>query len=101
MNTVKNEYWESIIDDFRQSGKTIKEYALENGIKDYTLGYWNRKRETKFSGFIEANNNPSSDISTVPVQKISITTNNIRIETEGDFDDDLLLRLIKLARYHD
>lgn len=92
--TKLNEYWTEVITDFNLSGLSQKEYASKNNLKVYSLGYWYRKFNTKFNGFIEAIDNNSSSITSA----IEITINKIKITITGFYDEELLLKVIRTVK---
>lgn len=95
MNNNKSEYWNKVIADFMTSGLTQIEYARQNNLKLPTLGYWIRKHNTSFNGFIEAKE-------TAPVidhtSKIEISFNKMKISITGAYDEDLLLRVLRTVK---
>lgn len=92
-----NEYWFDIVTDFNTSGLSQKEYAKQKNLKAYSLGYWYRKFNTGFSGFVEAVDIPSkgNDLLT---PSIEITINKMKIVIKGSFDEELLLKVIRTVK---
>lgn len=95
MNNIKSEYWNKVIDDFMKSGLTQKEYSSQNNLKLPTLGYWIRKHNSSFNGFIEVKE-------TAPVldhaSKIEISFNKMKIAIIGSYDEELLLRVLRTVK---
>jgi transposase-like protein len=95
MDHDKTEYWNTVIADYMSSGLTQKEYARQNNLKLSTLGYWVRKHNTSFNGFIEAKE-------TAPVldnaSKIEISFNKMKIAITGTYDEELLLRVLRTVK---
>lgn len=92
-----NEYWTDIINDFKLSGLSQKEYAKQKHLKLCTLGYWCRKFNTGFSGFIEALDNPKKDLEPL-TSSIEITYNKMKIMIKDSFDEELLLKVIRTVK---
>jgi hypothetical protein len=95
MNNFKSEYWNNVITEFLSSGLTQKEYAHQNNLKLPTLGYWIRKHNTSFNGFIEAKESaPVLD----HTSKIEISFNKMKIAITGAYDEELLLRVLRTVK---
>jgi hypothetical protein len=92
-----NEYWTEVITDFIASGLSQKEYAKQKNLKICTLGYWYRKFNTGFHGFIEAVDNPNNDQALLS-GSIEITINKMKIVIKDSFDEELLLKVIRTVK---
>lgn len=92
-----NEYWTEIITDFISSGLSQKEYAQQKNLKVYSLGYWYRKFNTGFSGFVEAVDTPNKGHE-IFTSSIEITINKMKIVIKDSFDEELLLRVIRTVK---
>ena len=92
-----NEYWTGVVTDYLSSGLTQKEYAQKNELKAYTLGYWIRKFNTGFNGFIQAIDTPLEK-KEILTSSIEITVNKMKIVIKDYFDEDLLLKVIRTVR---
>lgn len=92
-----NEYWTEVITDFNTSGLSQKEYAKQKNLKAYSLGYWYRKFNTGFNGFVEAidNHEQGHEILT---SSIEITINKIKLVIKDSFDEELLLKVIRTVK---
>jgi arginyl-tRNA--protein-N-Asp/Glu arginylyltransferase len=95
MDLKKNEYWNQVVDDFLLSGLTQVEYARQKGLKLYSLGYWVRKRQSTFKGFVEVKDTP---ITLDQTSKIEITFNKMKIAVTGSYDEELLLRVLRTVK---
>ena len=83
MNTNKSEYWHNVIADFMASGLTQIEYSRQNNLKLHNLGYWIRKHNTSFNGFIEAK---ETALVLDHTSKIEISYNKMKIAITGSYD---------------
>lgn len=92
-----NEYWTEIITDFISSGLSQKEYAQQKNLKVYSLGYWYRKFNTGFSGFVEAVDTPNKGHE-IFTSSIEITINKMKIVIKDSFDEELLLKVIRTVK---
>ncbi|MFA7436590.1 MAG: hypothetical protein WC006_09535, partial [Bacilli bacterium] len=67
--------------------------CIKINLKSYSLGYWYRKYNTGFNGFIQAvetlNNNSNSISSTIDKTKITFT---------GYYNEELLLKIIRTGK---
>lgn len=95
MNNIKNEYWNDIVNNFLTSGLSQKEFARQNNLKVYTLGYWVRKNSTSFNGFVEAVDSTTNFENS---SKIEIAFNKMKISITGFYDEDLLLRVLRTVK---
>lgn len=80
---------------FFKSGFTQKEYARQKSLKLTTLGYWVRKRQTSFNGFVEVKNSP---LVTDQTSKIEISFNKMKIAITGTYDEELLLQVLRTVK---
>lgn len=100
MQTRKTqEYWDQVVEDFNQSNKTQKEYADENHIKLPTLQYHIHRRKTSFQGFVEAStNSPIIPQGITDKPYIEVTYNKAKISIFSEFDEDLLLHVLRTVK---
>lgn len=82
----------ALVEQWRQSGQSRKDFSLFHGIKSCTLGYWIKRSEEQDyegSGFKEIL--PSSNS---PQRVEIIYPNGIKVCTDGDLS--LIARLIHI-----
>jgi len=92
-----NEYWTAVITNFIASGLSQKEYAKINNLKIHSLGYWYRKFNSSFSGFIEVVDSKSNQQDSLN-SSIEITFNKIKIVIKDSYNEDLLLKLMRTIK---
>jgi hypothetical protein len=94
--TQINQYWSDIIEDFKSSGLNQKDYAAKNNLKLYTLGYYLRKHQTSFNGFIEVTDTTNNSLpSSSPIE---ISINKTKILIKDDYDEELLLKVLRTVK---
>ena len=95
MNQKKSEYWYQVVNDFLTTGLTQIEYARQNSLKLATLGYWVRKHNTAFTGFVEVKN---GNVPIDQTSKIEISFNKMKIVITGHYDEELLIRVLRTVK---
>lgn len=85
--------WSGHIDRQRQSGKGVKAFCTEEGLKVWQFSYWRgvihpAKKEPK--GFVEVNVKSGGGV--------AIEVNGCRIEVERGFDPELLRQVVVAMR---
>ena len=86
--------WEHRIEERQQSGKSIRQYCAEQGIKEWQYYKWQRKlssaRETA-RGFVELKTKPS-------LRRIVVEDGGCRIEVERGFDTLTFKEIVSVLR---
>ena len=86
--------WEKRIQERRQSGKSIREYCAEHGIKEWQYYKWRRKLNPAAGlarGFVELKARAS-------IRRIIVEVGGCRIEVERGFDAATFKELVSALR---
>ena len=99
-DTERTKKWRIIIDDFKKTNVTMKQYCELNDLKIHQLIYWKRKFKQKE----EKSNQETSFIKVLPVietapiyREISIEVNKIKINIPNEFNPNHLMRILKVV----
>jgi transposase-like protein len=91
------EKWYNVVEDYKASGLTMKKYASNHDIKYYQFQYWVRKYKAKHK-------EPPKQFVKVETNKAIISSSLFRIrygkliiELPDNFNEETLLKLLKVA----
>ena len=85
--------WAGHIDRQRQSGKGVKAFCTDEGLKVWQFSYWRgviHPAKTEPKGFVEVNVKSGGGV--------AIEVNGCRIEVERGFDPELLRQVVAAMR---
>ena len=86
--------WEHRIQERQQSGKSIRQYCAEQGIKEWQYYKWQQKlqpRPQPARGFVELKTKPS-------LRRIVVEIGGCRIEVERGFDTLIFKEIVSVLR---
>ena len=91
------EEWYKVVEEYKSSGLTMKTYASNHDIKYYQFQYWVRKyndlHKDQSKQFVKVETNKaiiSSDVFKIAYGKLTI-------ELQDNFNEETLLKLLKVA----
>ena len=91
------EKWYKVVEDYKASGLTMKTYASSHEIKYYQFQYWVRKYNDILKGeskqFVRVETNKPIISSSV----FKISYGKLTIELQDNFNEESLLKIIKVA----
>lgn len=95
MVTYSKEEKQAIVEEYKSSGKSLKEYTEERGIPSSTLQGWLKEDRNLTFGAIEVNgSNPPLPRTIKPATVFA--TENIRIELKEGYNKELLKAIIRV-----
>lgn len=94
MDNTKQERWTRIVNDYQQSGLTLRAFCKEHELSYYQLQYW-RKRFKKQPACSDRTAFMPLKVKRNTLSTISIWHGEFRIELTADFDPDILQRLLR------
>ena len=86
--------WEHRIQERKQSGKSIRKYCAEQGIKEWQYYQWQHKLQPSIQpakGFVELKTKPS-------LRRIVVEVRGCRVEVERGFDTLTLKEIVSVLR---
>ncbi len=94
------EIWINRLSDYKSSNLTQKAWSEKNGVNASALRYWIRKFDEE--SIIDLSNSASAGFEFASVSiaqdsasSLAIEIKDVRLSITGDYDEGLLLRLIK------
>ncbi len=89
---MKKDEWKIKINDFNQSGLTVKQWSTDNGLSSKTVSRWKNyfKEPTQSYKFQEIKNTKKPNI--------KIKCGNLIFEIDSDFNEAVLKRFIKVLK---
>lgn len=96
-NPEYREKWYRVVEDYKSSDLSMKKYAEANNIKYYQFLYWVRKYNDIHKGeskqFVRVETNKPIISSSV----FKISYGKLTIELQDNFNEESLLKIIKVA----
>ena len=91
------EKWYKVVEDYKASGLTMKTYASSHDIQYYQFQYWVRKYNDLYKDeskqFIKVETNKPIISSRI----FKISYGKLTIELQDNFNEESLLKLLKVA----
>lgn len=95
MLVYSREEKQAIVDEYKNSGKSLKSFTNEKGIPSSTLRGWLKEEQNLTFGVIEVNGSKPPVPRTIKPATV-FATENIRIELKEGFDKELLKSIIEV-----
>ena len=96
-NPEYREKWYKVVEDYKSSNLSMKKYASTHDINYYQFQYWVRKYNERHKGeskqFVKVETNKSIISSNV----FKISFGKLIIELPNNFNEETLLKLLKVA----
>ena len=88
----RREEWRGHLARHSQSGKTVRAYCTEHGLKPWQFWYWRKALAPKKSegGFVQ--------LASVPATGVTLVIGDYRLGIEGGFDPALLREVAAALR---
>lgn len=93
-----SEIWRERIENWKASGKSIAKWCHEQGIPDHRLYYWRRKFSDESTNRLNSTSQTgfSEIIARQPQSDLVIESKGFSIRINEGFDDETLLRCLRL-----
>jgi hypothetical protein len=89
--------WLGIVKEYKTSNQTMKQFCLKHNVKVYQLQYWLKKYK------LRSIDNPNQFIElktiNIPItsKPLKVTYGKLSIELSDNFNEETLLKLLKVA----
>jgi hypothetical protein len=89
---MKKDEWKIKINDFNQSGLTVKQWSTNNGLSSKTVSRWKNYFKEPIQSY------KFQEIKNTKKPNIKIKCGNLIFEIDSDFNEVVLKRFIKVLK---